>query len=234
MLTSTGCTKLWTTSQLHPPIVGPPGHDSAVSTHAFVDESVRGQRYLLSAALVDPSDLVRLRKELRALLLPGQRELHFKKEKPQRRRQLADRLVAAGATITVYTACCRNSDEAARQRCLRQLARDLTAARAHRLVLEGREDRDVLDARTLRARLGSQPSLGGVVYEHLESNQEPYCGSPTRSAGATAPEVTGAAGLPLPSMRSSTATSCEQREARSPSVRTWTGLTSAAYGALAS
>lgn len=38
---------------------------SAVSTHAFVDESVRGQRYLVSATLVDPADMVRLRKELR-------------------------------------------------------------------------------------------------------------------------------------------------------------------------
>ncbi len=60
-----------------------------------------------------------------------------------------------------------------RQRCLRQLPRDLTAARAHRLVLEGRDDRDALDARTLRATLGAQPSLGGVVYEHLDSTQEP-------------------------------------------------------------
>jgi hypothetical protein len=124
-----------------------------VSTHAFVDESVRGQRYLVSAALVDPSDLVRLRKALRTLLLPGQRELHFQKEKSQRRRQLADRIVAAGATITVYTACCHNSDEAARRRCLQQLAHDLIAAGAHRLVLDGREGRDVLDARTLRAAL---------------------------------------------------------------------------------
>ncbi|MGH3814146.1 MAG: hypothetical protein ACRDUV_17135 [Pseudonocardiaceae bacterium] len=141
--------------------------------HAFVDESVRGQRYLVSAALADPADLVRLRKELRALLLPGQRELHFKKEKPQRRRQLADRIVAAGATITVYSACHHDGHETARQRCLRQLARDLTAARVHRLVLEGREERDLIDARTLRATLGSQPSFGGVVYEHLESTQEP-------------------------------------------------------------
>ncbi|MGH3941087.1 MAG: hypothetical protein ACRDTG_21095 [Pseudonocardiaceae bacterium] len=141
--------------------------------HAFVDESVRDQRYLLSAALVDPSDLARLRKVLRALLLAGQRELHFKKEKPPRRRQLADRIVAAGATITVYTAGCRHGDEAARQRCLQQLAHDLIKTRAHRLVLEGREDRDVIDARTLRTTLGPQPSLGGLTYEHVESTQEP-------------------------------------------------------------
>jgi len=167
-------TRLWTTCRVAPThIVRPPGHDSAVSTHAFVDESVRGQRYLVSAALVDPSDLVRLRKALRTLLLPGQRELHFQKEKPQRRRQLADRIVAAGATITVYTACCHNSDEAARRRCLQQLAHDLIAAGTHRLVLDGREGRDVLDARTLRAALGRQPSRGGLTYEHLDSTQEP-------------------------------------------------------------
>jgi hypothetical protein len=143
-----------------------------VSAHVFVDESVRGQQYLVSAALVDPSDLARLRKELRNLLLPGQRELHFQ-EKPQRRRQLADRIVAAGATVTVYTACCHDGDETARRRCLRQLAHDLITSGAHRLVLDSREGRDVLDARTLRTTLGAQPSRGGLAYEHLDSTQEP-------------------------------------------------------------
>ncbi|MGH3931634.1 MAG: hypothetical protein ACRDTF_16870 [Pseudonocardiaceae bacterium] len=204
-----------------------------MSTHAFVDESVRGRRYLVSAALVDPSDLTRLRKELRALLLPEQRELHFQKEKPQRRRRLADQIVATGATITVYTACCDNGDETARQRCLEQLARDLTTAGAHRLVLDGREGRDILDARTLRTVLGTQPSRGGLTYEHLDSTQEPLLWISDGLGGATAPEVIGDVALPAPSTRSSTAISCEQREARPPTVRTGTGLTSAAYGALA-
>ncbi|MCA1674793.1 MAG: hypothetical protein LC799_22245 [Actinobacteria bacterium] len=51
-----------------------------MSMHAFVDESCRARAYLLTVALVDPADLVRLRRLLRGLLLPGQRELHCKKE----------------------------------------------------------------------------------------------------------------------------------------------------------
>lgn len=144
-----------------------------MSLHAFVDESARGQLYLVTAALIDPADLVRLRKELRSLLLPGQRELHFKKEKPPRRRQLADRIVAAGTRARIYTACCHDVEEAARQLCLGHLVRDLIAGRAHRLVLdgrEGREGRDVLDARTLRAALGPKPRHGGLVYEHFEQH----------------------------------------------------------------
>ncbi len=46
------------------------------------------------------------------------------------------------------------------------------------------------------------------------------------------PTATGA--LPVPSTRSSIVTGCEKRKARPPTVRTGTGLTSSAYGALSS
>ncbi|WP_255632240.1 hypothetical protein [Amycolatopsis sp. TNS106] len=49
--------------------------------HAFIDESVRDQRYLLCMTLVAPAQLAPSRRELSSLLLPGARELHFKKEK---------------------------------------------------------------------------------------------------------------------------------------------------------
>jgi hypothetical protein len=144
-----------------------------VSVHAFVDESFRDSRYLLTAALVDPRDLRRLRQLMRGLLLPGQRELHFQKEKPQRRRQLADRIVAGGVQVNVYAADCdRRGQETARAACLRHLVNDLLTLDAHRLVLDSRRDRDVFDARTIRAALGSLPSHTHLTYEHLE-NSEP-------------------------------------------------------------
>jgi hypothetical protein len=55
--------------------------DGRVTVHAFVDESARPPRYLVSAAIVEPAHVRRLRQSMRALLLPGQREPHFKKEK---------------------------------------------------------------------------------------------------------------------------------------------------------
>lgn len=77
-----------------------------MSLHAFVDESRRNNTYLLAAALVDPGDLARARKALRRLLFPGQRELHIKKEKTDRRKLIVSRLVSIGATVHIYTGDC--------------------------------------------------------------------------------------------------------------------------------
>ena len=56
-----------------------------MTVHAFVDESRHGSRYFVAAAIARPQNLRPLRRDLRSLLLPGQRELHFKKEKEPRR-----------------------------------------------------------------------------------------------------------------------------------------------------
>jgi hypothetical protein len=90
-----------------------------VSEHAFVDESYRDGQYLLTAAVVPPADLRRLRTLMRGLLLPGQRELHMKAEKAPRRRALLDQVVAAGVQVDVYLADGPGrQQEVARARCL--------------------------------------------------------------------------------------------------------------------
>ena len=61
-----------------------------VGVHAFADESVRDRLYLVSAALVAPTEVHRLRVVMRGLRLPGQREIHLKTEKAPRRHQLVD------------------------------------------------------------------------------------------------------------------------------------------------
>lgn len=148
--------------------------DRGVSEHAFVDESVRGDRYLLTAVVVVPGDLRRLRVAMRGLLLPGQRELHFQKEKPRRRRWLLDQVVAAGVEATVYAARSgRHGQEAARQACLTQLAKDLIVSGAHRLVIDSRDERDRFDVGTLQTALGPHPSRTRLVYEHELSQCEP-------------------------------------------------------------
>jgi hypothetical protein len=144
-----------------------------VSVHAFADESRRGQVYRVAAALVDPADLARLRKQLRTLLLPGQRELHFKRETAERGRMIISRMVAAQARVRVYMRSCADGEEIARQVCLTRLVSDLVIDGAHRLVLDARADRDAHDQRTIRAVLGKHPRDLGLTYEHLDSASEP-------------------------------------------------------------
>jgi hypothetical protein len=145
-----------------------------VSVHAFIDESTRNSGYLLCVTIVEPSRLTLARKELIGLLLPGAREIHFKKEKQPRRRRLADRIAGLGLPAHVYTTpCTPKTEEKARQRCLERAVHDLLEAGAHRLVFDSRDLRDRHDRVTLQRALGSHPSKTELTYEHLDSVAEP-------------------------------------------------------------
>jgi hypothetical protein len=109
---------------------------------------------------------------MRGLLMPGQRELHFKKEKPTRRRALADAIARLPVEVSVYSRSCQRLDELVRQACFAQLVDDLLARQAHRLVIDSRNEQDIYDERTLRRLLGSQPSASQLVYEHVDSTSE--------------------------------------------------------------
>lgn len=144
----------------------------AMTSHAFVDESKRGQTYLVAAAVVDPAHLVAVRRDLRGLLLPGQRELHFAKEKPRRRRALADSVARLPIAVRIYSAQICGNDERARACCMESLIRDLAREDGRRLVIDSREERDKLDERVIRDALGKHPSETALVYEHAESGTE--------------------------------------------------------------
>ncbi|MEU6150865.1 hypothetical protein ABZ816_12780 [Actinosynnema sp. NPDC047251] len=141
--------------------------------HAFVDESRRNDTYLLAVAVIQPQDLTRLRKHLRGLLLPGQRELRFHKEKPARRRLLLASVVKFDFRVDVYRSGCRSSEEAARQKCLARATGDLLDLRMGRLVLDSRSGRDRIDQLTIQRVLADRPRRDEVAYEHWDSTSEP-------------------------------------------------------------
>ncbi len=145
---------------------------NTVRQQAFVDESRRKDRYLLVVAIINPGDLTRLRKLLRSLLLPGQKEVHFKKEDPSRRRIILSRLLECGPVAHVYQRSCVDGEERAREDCLTALVLDLKAIKATRLVLDSREERDEHDLRTIRKAFGKSPRSTPLVYEHMWSSQE--------------------------------------------------------------
>ncbi|WP_106196268.1 hypothetical protein [Umezawaea tangerina] len=144
-----------------------------MSLHAFVDESRRNDRYLLVVAIIDPGDLTRLRKLLRTLLLPGQKEVHFKKEEPGHRKVILSRLGRCGPVVHVYQRGCADGEERARQECLIAMVLDLVAVGVVRLVLDSREVRDHHDKRTVKAVLGKRSAESQFIYEHMLSTQEP-------------------------------------------------------------
>ncbi|MFD4197922.1 MULTISPECIES: hypothetical protein [Amycolatopsis] len=142
--------------------------------HAFIDESARAQTYLICVAIVDPAQLSPARKQLTTLLLPGQRELHFKTEKPPRRRLLADRIAGLPVTTYIYaTGRTPKTEEQDRQRCLERAVRDLMDLNAHRLVFDSRDLRDRHDRTTIYRALGRRPADTNITYEHLNSAGTP-------------------------------------------------------------
>ncbi|MBM7785244.1 hypothetical protein [Tenggerimyces flavus] len=88
-----------------------------MTVHAFVDESVR-TRYVMAAALISPRDLAAARRSISSLILPGQRRLHFCKEREDDslmtsdRHTLYDRLRAVQADQVEYV------HQRAREECL--------------------------------------------------------------------------------------------------------------------
>ncbi|MBY8851605.1 hypothetical protein K7G98_26115 [Saccharothrix sp. MB29] len=144
-----------------------------MTVHAFVDESRRNDTYYLASAVVDPRHQTALRRRLRGLLLPGQRELHFKHEKPERRRAILSVLVGLDVRVDIYGAGCRRDEEGARRVCLTRLVDDLLDVEAGRLVLDSRSGRDEHDVHTIRMALGKHAKDAGLTYEHFDSTGDP-------------------------------------------------------------
>lgn len=141
-----------------------------MTVHAFVDESRRGFRYFVAAAIAQPTHLHTLRRDLRKLLIPNQREIHFAKEKDVQRRKLADAIAQLPIEVAMYSRMCGRQDESARQTCLRAMTQDLLRRKAQRLVLDSRSQSDVIDRATLSHALrDAEESRFG--YDHLSTGE---------------------------------------------------------------
>ncbi|HEV8560623.1 MAG TPA: DUF3800 domain-containing protein [Actinophytocola sp.] len=143
-----------------------------MTVHAFVDESRRGSTYILAAAIAEPVNLRLLRRDLRGLLLPGQREIHFKREKEPRQRQLATAIARLPIRVRLYVHGCVRQEEAARQACVDRVACDLLDRGAHRLVLDSRDELDAKDEATIRSVGVRHPNGDHFAYEHVDSTNE--------------------------------------------------------------
>lgn len=74
-------------------------------TDAFVDESIRGQRYLMACVLVQAHELPTLRSELAELSGPKSSRVHFNAELDGRRAQLLQTF--ASWPIESFVVMCR-------------------------------------------------------------------------------------------------------------------------------
>lgn len=92
----------------------------------YLDESKRGNRYLLAATYVEPSAAVDIRRVLGRLVLAGQRRLHFKSESDRRRRELLSSIAELPCAVRAYSVR-RLREPVARDRLLTAVVRDAQA-----------------------------------------------------------------------------------------------------------
>lgn len=139
-------------------------------TDAFVDESIRGQRYLMACVLVEARHLAEVRRET-AELADSRTRLHFHEELNSKRRVALEAF--ATMPVSVHVVVCHRqhgvTEFRAREACLSAVVQLLQSQTVPRLTIESRQD-DRDDQRTIaRSRLSAPP----LVFDHRRSVREP-------------------------------------------------------------
>ena len=138
-------------------------------TDAFVDESVRGRRYLMACVMAEARHLPELRLEMRALAI--HERVHFNNESARRKRLVLSAI--AEMPIGVFVAVAHRdhgiSEFLARNACLAAVVEHVQQRDVPRLVIESRDD-DREDERHLIRVRQPEPAL---VFEHRRGTAEP-------------------------------------------------------------
>lgn len=141
-----------------------------MSVQVFVDESQRKQ-YMICATVISPNFMKEAREELRRLLLPRQRRLHFVDESKQRRRQCLAVISELPLRARIYTS--PRNESVARELLLEHLLGDLITLKCQRLVIESREiNQNKRERRQIAAAIRGK-SAPHMTYLHLRPHEEP-------------------------------------------------------------
>lgn len=139
-------------------------------TILFIDETKAGGYTVVSAAIV-AADVALMRKKVAELRKPGQRRIHFVKEKDSRRREILSAFGRLGVACQLYGAP-GLTDAVARERCLVELIADAANSSVSRIVLERDNSIVEFDRRILFRELESHGIRDQVTYAHETSAAE--------------------------------------------------------------
>lgn len=137
-------------------------------SHAFVDESKR-KGFSLIRCDVPLTDVDAIRSDLRALLRPGQRRIHFYKESPTTRSAVFRVIARYDVRTTVFTS--RQHESLARPTCLVSMGADAASSRVSHLTIEADETQRERDRQALHPLLA--PLSHSIIWRHLRAFEEP-------------------------------------------------------------
>jgi hypothetical protein len=150
----------------------PTADRSLVSGHIYVDESTEND-YLLMCAVFASADVNQARTAMRNLLLPGQRDLHMKKER-RRAAQILGVIVELNPEVIIYRVDRKTDAMVARRRCVEAVAGEACRLEIARLVMDPIEsvvDRDLFwILQGVRKAGHATPPFG---YHHMKRHEEP-------------------------------------------------------------
>jgi hypothetical protein len=152
-----------------------------VSIHVFVDESVR-RDYLVCAVAVEARRIEHSRRIMRSLIPPGQRRLHFAKERDDRRRQFLARIVQLPVQASFFMAT--GHAVPARRTCLQDALVSLADTQVSRLVIELAEPEYERDRQSIAGVAGKVPWLDTASVEHMPGHTDPMLWVPDALAWA--------------------------------------------------
>ncbi|MFT2712406.1 hypothetical protein [Clavibacter sp. Sh2126] len=136
----------------------------------FVDES-KSKGYTMVAVVV-ADDQATLRQQMRALVLPGQRRLHFTNESVSRRRHILSTLESLGVRAHVVHSDLKH-EASGREACLQGLVA-LAARDGHeRIILERDVSIERADKKVLYAAAHEHGLRDTMTYAHETAHQEP-------------------------------------------------------------
>lgn len=153
-----------------------------MSWHAWVDESEPARfsgpsAYVMGALLCEPDEIGDVRDSLRALLLPGQRKLHWRDEDSGRRRKIVETIASHRCVehvVVIRPAVVGERPERRRRHCLERLWYELDQLSVRSVYQEARNSKqDQLDRDMLtiaRVRRTVSPS---VRVEHVYGFDDP-------------------------------------------------------------
>lgn len=151
----------------------------------FVDES-KSKDYLLAGAIILPDQDQQAKKDLRALLHPGQSRLHMKQERDSKRKQILQTIVALDIQVYIYRVPQKTPQIEARRLCLEALSQEMLSQDMRILRLESDESMNHRDRQVLSRYLKTLNATDKLRFEHLAPAADPLLWVPDAVAWAWA------------------------------------------------
>lgn len=143
--------------------------------HAFIDESRRANRYLLTAAIIDSTKLQAITQAIRKARPRGNQRTHFSAERPNARRAILDAYTRLDLEVQLAMAeYAGGDDQAARDACLRRFLEYFSRWRVGVVIFDTRgEERDRLDRSLIEQAKREKAAPPELRYTHRGSRNEP-------------------------------------------------------------